>query len=259
MRILYMANNWLGWQSLLLLKSWGVELAGLVIHPPERRGYGEEIIAAADLAPERVFLADTLEDPAVLKRIAALKADMALSVLFAYVLRPAFLGLFPRESVNIHPAYLPHNRGVYANVWSIVERTPAGVTIHYIDRGLDTGDIIARRQVDVEPIDTGKSLYHKLELAALALLAETWPLIAAGQAPRLPQDKSQGSCHRARDVKKIDHIDLDKSYNARELIDILRARTFPPHAGAYFVENGRRVYVSLQLSHQPGETTEPAD
>lgn len=251
MRILYLTNNWLGWQSLAWLKTQGVDLAGLVLHPAGQRAFGEEILATAGLPPGLVFDATRLEEDETIERIAALKADMGLSVMFAHVLRPRFIQLFPQGCLNIHPGYLPFNRGVFANVWSIIDRTPAGVTIHHIDPGLDTGDIIARRQVPIEPVDTGKSLYHKLERAALELLAETWPLIVAGQAPRLPQDQGQGSSHKKRDVGQIDHIDLERSYTARELIDILRARTFPPHQGAYFVADGRKVFLRLQLEYEP--------
>jgi methionyl-tRNA formyltransferase len=57
-----------------------------------------------------------------------------------------------------------------------------------------------------------------------------------------------GTCHRTKDVAQIDCIDLDRSYSGRELIDLLRARTFPPYRNAYFQEkNGRRVYLRLEL------------
>jgi len=48
-------------------------------------------------------------------------------------------------------------------------------------------------------------------------------------------------------VEQIDHIDLDRTYKARDLIDVIRALTFPPHRGAYIVHNGRKVYLRLQL------------
>ena len=151
--------------------------------------------------------------------------------------------------VNLHPAYLPYNRGQYPNVWSIIEGTPAGVTLHYIDEGIDTGGIIARREVPVEPVDTGESLYRKLEATALELFRETWPLIKAGRAQCLPQDKQAGTYHRTRDIEAIDAIDQERDYKAGDLLNLLRARTFPPYKGAYFTADGKRVYLRLQLEY----------
>ena len=112
-----------------------------------------------------------------------------------------------------------------------------------------TGDIIAQQEVPVEPIDTGETLYRKLERASLTLFQETWPLIKAGRAPRIPQNKGVGTYHRTRDVESIDKIQLDQQYKARDLINILRARTFPPYKGAYFEVGGKRVYMYLRLEY----------
>jgi methionyl-tRNA formyltransferase len=188
-----------------------------------------------------------LRKRAVLEDIRALKPDLGVSAFFGYLLRRGFLDLLPAGCINVHPAFLPYNRGAYPNVWSIIERTPAGVTIHYLDEGVDTGDIIAQVEVPIEPVDTGESLYRKLERAALELFKQTGPLIRSGEAPRLPQPRQEGTSHRVRDVERVDRIELDRTYTARELIDLLRARTFPPYPGAYFWSAGRKVYLRLQL------------
>src|SRR5687768_9409595 len=155
MRVLFLGNNWLGWQVGRWLRAQGEEIAGLVAHPPERRQYGEELVRDAGLGPERIFDGARLREADTLAAIEALGAEIAVSVMFGYLLRPELLALFPRGAINLHPAYLPYNRGAYPNVWSIVEGTPAGVTLHYIDPGVDTGDLIGRQEVAVEPTDTG--------------------------------------------------------------------------------------------------------
>ena len=255
MRILFLGNNWVGWQVLQWLREQNEQIVGLVVHPSHKRKYGDEIMNSAQVSPAHIFDGSQLRQPEVLQAIEALRPDIGLSVLFGYILRPEFLDLFPAGVVNLHPAYLPYNPGAYPNVWSIVERTPAGVTLHYIDAGVDTGDIIAQRQVPIEPVDTGETLYRKLERACVELFKETWPLIRSGRAPRIPQDREEGTYHRTCDVERIDPIDLDRTYTARELIDVIRARTFPPYPGAYFIHQGRKVYLRLQLLYeeQPNE------
>jgi methionyl-tRNA formyltransferase len=250
MRILYLGNNWVGWRVLRWLKEQGEEIVGLVIHPAPRQKYVGEMLEIAALPSDRVFDGSQLRQRQVLESIRALGPDIGISILFGYILKPVFLDMFHYGVINLHPAFLPHNRGAYPNVWSIVEGTPAGATLHYIDVGVDTGDIIAQQQVPVDLTDTGGALYHKLERACVELFKETWPLIRHGQAPRISQDRTAGTYHRTQDVESIDHIDLDRSYTARELIDVIRARTFPPYPGAYFVHQGRRVYVRLQLLYE---------
>jgi len=250
MRILFLGNNWVGWQVLSWLREQNDQIVGLIVHPPHKGKYVDEIISSAKISPAVIFDGSQLSQPDTLQAIKALRPDIGLSVLFDYILQPEFLGLFPGGVVNLHPSYLPYNRGQYPNVWSIVEGTPAGVTIHYIDTGVDTGDIIARREVPIEPVDTGETLYLKLEQASVDLFRETWPLIRSDRAPRIPQQRQEGTHHLTRDVERIDHIDLNHTYTARELIDVIRARTFPPHAGAYFIHQRRRVYLRMQLLYE---------
>jgi methionyl-tRNA formyltransferase len=245
-KVFFMGNNWLGWRALAWLRERGTDIVGVALHPAERRRYGDEILAAASLPESRVFDAARLREPDVLQAIVGLEPDIGLSVLLGYILAPECLSAFPRGAVNLHLAYLPYNRGSNPNVWSIVERTPAGATLHWMDAGVDTGDIIARTTTDVAVDDTGETLYRKLERDGLALLQRTWPTIEAGQAPRQPQG-GEGTSHRGRDVARIDEIDLDARYRAGDLLDILRARTFPPHRGAFFRADGKRVYVRVSL------------
>jgi methionyl-tRNA formyltransferase len=245
-KIFFMGNNWLGWRALAWLRERGADVVGLALHPPERRQHGDEIVAAASLPPDRIFDASHLRDPVVRRRVAALHADIGLSVLLGYILAPEFLAVFPRGVVNLHPAWLPFNRGAHPNVWSIVDGTPAGATLHWVDPGVDTGDIIAQAPIEVAAEDTGETLYRKLERASLEVFRQTWPAIEAGTAPRRRQE-GPGTSHRVRDLERIDEIDLDRSYRARDLLDVLRARTFSPHKGAFFRAEGKRVYVRVCL------------
>lgn len=247
MRVLFLGNNRVGWELAGWLRSQGEEIVGLIAHPEGRRRFGDELIRAADLPADRVFDGSRLREPGVLVDIAALQAEIGVSAFFGYIVGPDFLELVPAGCVNVHPALLPYNRGAYPNVWSIVDRTPAGATVHYIDAGIDTGDIVAQREIRVEPVDTGETLYRRLERTCVELFQEVWPAIRSRRATRHPQAAGEGTFHQTRDVEAIDRIDLDARVTAGRLIDILRARTFPPHPGAYFVNQGRRVYLRVEL------------
>jgi methionyl-tRNA formyltransferase len=248
-KIILFGNGKVALEAVKWFREHGEEIAGLVVHPGSSRRMGNEIVSASSLPKDRIFEASSLRQTGTIAAIKALEADIGVSVFFGYILKRELLDLFPRGCVNVHPALLPSNRGAYPNVWSIVEGTPAGVTIHYIDEGVDTGDVISQREVPVEAVDTGETLYRKLEEHAIKLLWETWPEIINGRAGSRPQPKTGGSTHRLRDVERIDEIDLEKQYKARDLLNILRARTFPPYRGAYFVENGRKILITIQLRY----------
>lgn len=246
MRVICLVNNYLGWKALEFLSS-QEEVVAVVVHPSQRASLNEEILKSAKAAGAEVFAAEEIKNASVLEKIARLKPDLGLSVMFGYLLKRNFLSLLPKGCLNLHPAYLPFNRGAYPNVWSIIEDTPAGVTLHFIDDGIDTGDIVRQVEVPVLSSDTGESLYHKLEAAGLLLLRDTWPSVQTGQVMRMPQRREEGTFHKVRDVEEIDEIHLDRSYKAENLLNLLRARTFPPHPGAYFRENGKKVYVRVQF------------
>jgi folate-dependent phosphoribosylglycinamide formyltransferase PurN len=196
MRLFLLCNGQLGLDVIKWLREQGETIIGLAVHPPERARLREEIIAASGIALARVFDGSRLSEPQTVGAVRSLHPDMGISVLFGYILRPPFLDIFPKGVINLHPAFLPYNRGAYPNVWSIVERTPAGATLHYVDPGVDTGDIIAQIQVEVSPVDDGASLYRKLEIACANLFSATWPKLRDGSARRTPQPR-HGTVHRA--------------------------------------------------------------
>jgi methionyl-tRNA formyltransferase len=251
MRVVCFANNRVGLEVVRTLAARG-ELVALVVHPENARRFGAEILAAALLPAEQVFLAPDLERPEVRDRLFEQDPEIGVSAFYGYLLHPPLFERFRRGVVNIHPALLPWNRGTYANVWSIVDATPAGATFHYIDAGVDTGDIVAQLPIEVRPDDTGQTLYERLERACIELFARAWPDLCAGKLERVPQPEG-GSHHKKRDVARIDEIDLDREMRAGDLIDILRARTFPPHRGAYFVVDGSRIYLRLELEREDPE------
>jgi methionyl-tRNA formyltransferase len=242
-----MGNNRVGMVLLRWLIERGQPPVGLVVHPKQKSKFRQDMIDAVASFKVPVWDADRLRTSEIQDALRAIHPDIVLSVLFGYILPKAVLDMPRVGAINLHNGYLPFNAGSYANVWSIVDRTPAGATLHYMDEGIDTGDIIARKEVPVTPDDTGASIYAKVEEAQIALFKESWDAVISGKAPRTEQTKAQRTYHKVADAAKIDAIDLDRSYTARQLIDILRARTFPPYRGAYFVENGRRYYVSVAI------------
>lgn len=255
MRYVYLANGELGAKVLRWLVDRGTPPVGLVVHPPEAARSRSEIETISELPPGGRIDAARLRTSDGVDWLRGLRPDWLVSVLFGGILRDAVIGTARLGAVNLHPAFLPYNRGAYPNVWSIVERTPAGVTLHHIAPGapVDSGDIIAQRPVEVLPTDTGATLHRRLEEAAFELFRDSWPLIEKGDPPRRPQPPG-GTTHRRSDVERIDRIDPDAVVRAGDLIDVLRARTFTPYSGAYLDLGGRRIQIKVELAEEVEES-----
>ena len=97
-----------------------------------------------------------------------------------------------RATVNCHPGLLPWLRGSASVGWALYKDLPQGATAHFIDPGIDTGDIIVRRRLPVHRTDTYESLCSRVAILAAELMAETLRLFAEGDPPRVPQERDEG-------------------------------------------------------------------
>jgi len=172
--------------------------------------------------------------------------DLGVLAWWPHIVREPQLSIPRLGWLNFHPSLLPHNRGKHYNFWAIVEEAPFGVTLHWIDAGVDSGDIAFQRPLPVRWEDTGATLYEAAQKAMVALFEESWPAIRDGRIPRTPQPAS-GSFHRASELDAASRIDLEASYRARDLLNLLRARTFPPHPAAWFIDGGERYEVRVEI------------
>jgi methionyl-tRNA formyltransferase len=246
-RLLLFLNNWSGFQVARWLRRRGEAIVGVVVPPLEERRFGEEILGALQMPAHKTWLSTQLRDPATVAQLKALDPEIGISASFTAILKPSVLDIFPKGCINLHSALLPYNRGWHTNVWPIVDRTPAGATIHYMDAGVDTGDIVAQRQVAVEATDTGGLLHEKITRDLVDLFKETWPDISQGTNTRLRQDHQAATIHKKAELAELSRIDLCRRYRACDLINILRARTYPPYPSAYYMTDDRATHVRVQL------------
>lgn len=183
--------------------------------------------------------------------------DIGLAWFYKHILKESELNAVRLGIVNQHPSMLPWGRGAMPNMWALAHNFPAGVSIHYMSPVVDRGDIIAQREVEKKLSDTGLTLYNKLLAAQYQLFLDLWPAIetlgnAGLKVPTLPQnspyENSQPRTYRVKDVEEID--DLDKTYGqmGRNMLNIIRARTFPPYEATYITDtDGQKYYVRVLI------------
>lgn len=106
------------------------------------------------------------------------------------------------RAVNLHASLLPWNRGADPNMWSWLENTPKGVSIHWITEGLDKGDLVAQLPLNLSGDSTLRQSYDELQAALVALFGRVWPAVRAGKAPHVPQI-GPGSYHSLADRQSV--------------------------------------------------------
>ena len=117
-----------------------------------------------------------------------------------FIIKPDLINYMEKKIINLHPSFLPWNRGYNPNFWSIKENTPFGVTIHYIDEGIDTGNIIVQTQLSYNKSESLKSTYNRLRFFIVELFKSSWPSIRINKLPSFPQNKNEGTFHLKKDL-----------------------------------------------------------
>jgi methionyl-tRNA formyltransferase len=128
-----------------------------------------------------------------------LKPDIMISYNYRFIIKPDVIAMMPSKIINLHASFLPWNKGAYPNVWSLLEDTPKGVTIHIINEGLDTGDILIQARVFIdEENDTLATSYGKIHTVLKTLFMSSWEKLKRGEFDTIPMP-SGGSSHTIKD------------------------------------------------------------
>ncbi len=149
---------------------------------------------------EKVVLFEDKLDLDIVRKIAPV---LIISYNYSFIIRQEVIDYMNRRIINLHISYLPWNRGSNPNYWSFIENTPKGVTIHLIDSGLDTGDILLQEKVDfVEEQETFQSSYEKLTMTMMNLFMEHWEDIKNNRIiPR--KQLGTGSSHNMKNFREL--------------------------------------------------------
>ena len=115
--------------------------------------------------------------------------DIILSSGYDRLLRPKTIQKYSQRVINLHAAYLPWARGIGTTLFATILRYPYGVSVHFINEGLDTGNLIARKIVQTEQDDTLRTFYSKLLSATEDLFFESFPKIVSGQTNGVSQEE----------------------------------------------------------------------
>jgi methionyl-tRNA formyltransferase len=138
--------------------------------------------------------------------------EFAVSYRYRHIIRKEVIEYLNGNIINLHISFLPWNRGADPNLWSFLEDTPKGVSIHYIDGGIDTGDVIAQKELFFNNnAETLASTYKKLNIEMIELFKMYWEPIINGTVDKKKQTQA-GSFHKISDKKTFQFLIAEKGW-----------------------------------------------
>ena len=178
--------------------------------------------------------------PEVREEFIALNADLAILAFVSFIVPQRVFSVPRLGSICFHPSLLPQYRGATAINWALIKgETVTGLTLFWVDRGIDTGPILLQKEVPVDPEDTTGSLYfNKIFPLGIEAIGEAVDLIKRGNPPRIVQDESKASYDPpCRD----EHAKIDWSKPAVEVHNLIRG--CDPQPGAHATYDGKQLRI----------------
>lgn len=181
--------------------------------------------------------------------LAALGADIMVTCAYGQLLTQPVLDAFPMGVYNIHASLLPKYRGAAPIAACILNgETRTGITVMKTELGLDTGDMLLQKPLEIAPQDTAGTLSEKLSLLGGECIVGALALLKSGKAVFTPQNEAEATL-----VKKInkEHALIDFSKSAKQIVDLVRAMNPSPVAYTYL--NGKALNVFFAEECEKGE------
>lgn len=263
MKIVFMGTPDFAVEALKAIIQAGHEVLCVVTQPDKPKGRGKEMQFTPVKQCAQVYQIPVLQPVKVreaesVEALRALGADIFVVAAFGQILPKEILTMPKYGCVNIHASLLPKYRGAAPIQWAVINgEKESGVTIQQMGEGIDTGDILIKRAIPLEPKETGESLYDKLSKLGAELIVEVLPEIEAGKVIPEKQDEAQ-STHVGKITKALGQIDWNKS--AAELERLVRGLNSWPSAYTSFHGKNLKIWEAEVLGEkengEPGSVDE---
>jgi len=263
MRIVFIGTGEIGVPTLRALQKSEHELGRVVTQPDKPVGREQKITAppikkaliagGPNAGPAQTLQPARIKDREAIDQIRALAPDVIVVMAYGQILPRAVLEIPKIACLNLHASLLPRWRGAAPIQAAIAAGDrEAGMTVMYMDEGLDTGDILLQRKIDISPSETGATLHDRLAQIAPEALLESLRLLAAGNAPRIPQDQALAT-YAPKLNREAGRLNWNESVEAIER----KIRAYNPWPGAFTEFSGRNLKIFaasiVDLRGKPGE------
>ncbi len=245
MKILFMGTPLFAIPSLEAIVDGGYDLIGVVTQPDRPKGRGKRLAAppVKEWALERdipVYQPEKVREPEFVETVRKLSPDLIVTAAFGQILPKTILDIPPLGCINVHASLLPKYRGASPIQQAIIDgEKETGITIMYMDVGMDTGDIILQKKIEIGEDENSGQLHDRLARLGGEALREALKLFEGGQKPAgIPQNEEEAT-YCSKIEKSMGEIDWNK--NLEEVRNLIRGLT--PWPGAFIYINDVRLKV----------------
>ena len=232
-------------ESLESLLKAGHEIAAVFTQPDRPRGRGMQLsfspikeLALAHAIP--VYQPDNFKDGEAEKILRAFSPELITAVAYGRILPESVLSIPPYGSINLHASLLPKYRGAAPIQWAVLNGDEiTGVTVQYMDRRMDCGDVISQRETRIGEFETSGQLFDRLMDLGASLLVDTVEEIASGKAGRTPQNE-EAATYTAMLTKSMSPIDWNQT--PREIVKHICGLDPWPVATARIADTELRIF-----------------
>jgi len=178
----------------------------------------------------------------ILNSIEQFNPEIAFSCYYPHIIPDNILSVFKFGGLNIHGGVLPYYRGTFSGVWSIInDEIESGVSLHYMEKNIDLGDIVEVQKCQISNDETGLSLYEKTSEISLNIFKKYYCKLEKGDIlPRIVQSSKIGTYYSRK--LPFDGL-IQWSWNDRKVYNFCRALNFPPYKGAVTYLNGNEFEI----------------
>jgi methionyl-tRNA formyltransferase len=268
MRVVFIGTGEIGAPTLrALLASKEHEVVGIVTQPDKPAGRSQRI----EPSPIKKAVTDItlpilqprqIKDRQAIEEIVAFAPEVIVVMAYGQILPREVLEIPRLACLNLHASLLPRWRGAAPIQAAIAAGDgETGITVIYMDEGLDTGDILLQRKIVIRPNETGESLYDRLAEIGPKTLIESMRLLSSGNAPRIPQDRALAS-YAPKLNREAGRIDWSEPAEAIER----KIRAFNAWPGAFTTVTTKsdkaqnlKIFSAVVIDHRgsPGEIIYP--
>lgn len=259
-RIVYMGTPDFAVEPLEAIIKAGYEVAAVVTQPDKQKGRGKEV----KMTPVKecalrhgipVFQPVKIKEPEAVAELEKYQADLFVVAAFGQLLSEEILNMPEYGCINIHASLLPAYRGAAPIQWAVLNgEKESGVTIMQMDKGLDTGDMLLKRSVELSPKETGDSLHDKLMHLGAELIVEALPKLEKGELVPEKQ-KDELSSYAKKLTKAMGQIDWSK--DAVSLERWIRGLNSWPSAYTFFGGKTLKIWEAQVTEENGAQKAEP--
>lgn len=233
-----------------LLISLGHRPSFLLVSKSKKATHTDKLIEISQLDSSHIFTntdLKTIEFKGIIKKYGV---DYIFGIHYPFIIEKELIETPNIGFLNLHPAYLPYNKGWHTPSWAIYEGTKYGATLHFMSEELDGGDIIHQKEIVIAPEDTADSLYKKVLNLEYEVFKEAIPQLLLLNPNRTIQTFS-GTEHSKADLDNVREINLSEKVEPIKLINKLRALTTNNiNEAAFFMIDGIKYNIQVKITKE---------